>query len=84
MLVKQDDPTSMRGGLHVPQGKEEYPPIGTVLDIGGLVKDVKKGDRVVFKRKPDSALEAYARAGDEYYGILVLPEENILGVIDGE
>jgi co-chaperonin GroES (HSP10) len=82
VLVKQDPPSEMRGALFVPQGKEEYPNLGTVLDTGGLVETVKAGDRVVFQRRPGSAIDPEARSSDEYYGILVLPEEYILAIVE--
>ena len=84
VLIRQDPPSEMRGALYVPQGKEEYPNFGTVLDVGGEVEDVKVGDRVIFQRKPGSAIYPEARKGDEYYGILVLPDEHILAVFDEE
>jgi len=70
------------GGLHLIQGKEEYPNFGTVLEIGKEVKCVQVGDRVVFQRKPGSAISPEARSGDEYFGLLVLPDEHILAVVD--
>lgn len=84
VLILQDEPSNMKGSLYVPSGKEEWPPMGTVLSTGKEVKDVKVGERVVFKRKPDSAIDVYARSGDPYYGQLVLPEDHILAVTDGD
>lgn len=83
VLIVQDEPTNMRGSLYVPSGKEEWPPYGIVKAVGKDVKNVVVGDRVIFKRKPDSAVDVYARPGDQYYGHLVLPEDFILAVIDG-
>lgn len=83
VLVQQDPPTNQIGSLFTPQGKEEYPPFGTVLAIGSEVVDVVVGDRVVFKRKPSSALNPEARPSDEYYGMLLLPEDHILAIVDG-
>lgn len=82
VLVLQDMPNEMKGGLYLPAGKEEFSNIGTVLAIGNEVTDVKEGDRVVFKRKPDSAIEAYARPRDPYYGHLILPEDHILAIVE--
>ena len=65
VLVRQDPPKDKIGSFYVPQGKEEYPPLATVLAIGpGAVNDhgvripldVKDGDRVLFKRRPGTAL----------------------------
>ena len=73
----------MRGALYVPQGKEDYPNIGTVLAVGKEVDCVVVGDRVVFQRKPASAIDPEARSKDEYYGLLVLPDDHILAVLEG-
>lgn len=82
MLVRQDPPDNMRGALYVPQGKEEYPNMGTVLAIGSKVDCVNVGDRVVFQRKPASAISPEARSADEYYGLLVLPDDHILAIVE--
>jgi co-chaperonin GroES (HSP10) len=68
--------------LFVPQGKEEYPNEGMVLGVGDKVVDVKVGDRVLFQRKPSSAVSPEARYGDEFYGLLVLPEDHILAIME--
>jgi co-chaperonin GroES (HSP10) len=82
VLVQQDPPKETIGSLFVPQGKEEYPNFGTVLAVGSLVEDVTVGARILFQRKPGSAISPEARAKDEYYGLLVLPEEHILAVVE--
>lgn len=86
ILVEQDPPSNQKGLLFVPKGKEEYPNIGTVKAIGPDVQepDIVVGARVIFKRKPDSALAPEARPGEDFYGILVLPEENILAIVEGK
>ncbi len=81
VLVQQDPPENKKGSLYVPQGKEDYPNYGTVMGIGGEVTCVAVGDRVVFQRKPGSAISPEARANEEFYGLLVLPDEHILAVI---
>lgn len=86
VLVEQDPPSNKKGLLFMPDTKEEYPNMGTIRAIGPDVKepDIAVGARVVFKRKPDSALEPEARPGEQHYGMLVLPEDYILAVIEGE
>ena len=84
VLVRQDAAVSRRGAILLPQGKEEYPNFGTILAVGGEVTDIAVGDRVLFKRKPESALAPDSRQGDDMHGLLVLPEDNILAVITGE
>lgn len=81
VLVRQDPPEARIGSLYVPQGKEEFSNFGTVLGVGLLVTDVKKGDRVLFRRKPGSAISPEARTSDEYYGLLVLPDDHMMAVV---
>lgn len=95
VLVRQDPPKEKVGSgvLFAPQGSEEYPPMGTVLKVGPgkvgpgggrIPLDVKPGDRVMFKRKPGSALVPDAREGDErgWKDLLVLTEDDILLVLE--
>ena len=82
VLVKQDAKENKVGSLFVPQGNEHYPNFGTVLAIGSKVVDVKVGDRVLFKRKPASALNPDSRESAEYVDLLMLPEDHILAIVD--
>ena len=82
VLVKQDASEDKVGMLFVPQGSEKYPNFGTVLAVGPLVTSVKVGERVVIERKPASAISPEAQKGDEFFGLLVLPEENIIGIVE--
>lgn len=87
ILVRQDESQNKIGKLYVPQGKEDFPNIGTVLSIGPLVKteDIRVGDRVLFTRKPESHLAGgWGKEGDFGYGILALTEDNIMGILTDE
>ena len=96
VLVRQDPPKDKIGSFYVPQGKEEYPPLATVLAIGpGAVNDhgvripldVKVGDRVLFKRRPGTALVPDWREGDSLElgkNTLMLRESDIIGVVEEE
>ncbi len=85
LIVEQDPPKYTRGIIHVPDGCEEYPNLGTILAVGPEVQEnLKVGDRIVFRRKPSTAVDSDARPGDQYYGILVLPEDHILAVVEDE
>lgn len=60
---------------------ESHDDTGTVVAIGTDPKiSVAVGDRVTFKRRPASAL--WERAGDEWEDLLMLREEDIIGVIE--
>ena len=61
--------------IEIPDSSKEKPQIGTVEQIGMLVKDLSIGDKVVFRKY----------AGDEFPGqeeeILLMDEIEIIGVI---
>lgn len=95
VLVLQDPPKERVGSgiLFAPSGSEEYPNIGTVVRVGpGAVSpggeripmDVQVGDRVMFKRRPGSALVPDIREGDpnDWKNLIMLREEDIIGVIE--
>ena len=86
LIVQQDAPKTMLRGLHLPQGTRElYEDLGTVIAAGADVKDVVAGDRVLFKRRPGSALNPDSREGvSDLDNLLVLLEEDILGVVTDE
>jgi co-chaperonin GroES (HSP10) len=86
LIIQQDAPKTMSRGLHLPQGSRDlYEDLGTVIAVGADVKDVVAGDRVLFKRRPGSALNPDRREGEsDLDNLLVLLEEDILGVVTGE
>ncbi len=85
VLVQQDEPETMKGSIHLPDGQEEFPNRGVVLSVGSKVKEnIQVGDRVIFERKPESALAGgWGRPGDRFYGVLALPEDAIIAVMEG-
>lgn len=87
VIVRQDPPADrLKNGLYVPDSarRELYEDLGTVEGVGSNVLDVRVGDRVLFKRRPDSALIPDIREGgrDEWINLLVLREADIIGVIE--
>jgi chaperonin GroES len=87
VLVQQDKPEEKtEGGLFMPQGaRETYKDIGTVIAVGPgrttedgetIPVSVQVGERVLFKRRPASALEG------EWDGLLLLKDDDILGVLE--
>ncbi len=63
-----------KGVLEIPDSSKEKPQIGTVEEMGMLVKDLSNGDKVIFRKF----------AGDEFPGqeeILLMDEIEIIGVI---
>ncbi len=84
VIIQQDPPKTEVGGLILPQGKEEFSNLGTVLHVGPKVKeDIRVGDRVMFERRPETHLAGgWGREGDDFYGLLALPEDAIIGVCE--
>lgn len=51
VLIQADEAKKQTdSGLLIVETWETLPPLGTVLSVGPLVKDVKVGDRVLFER----------------------------------
>lgn len=95
VIVRQDAPREkLDSGLYLPQGHRDlYEDFGTVLAVGPgrftegghrIPMDVKVGDRVLFKRRPATALNRDSRETNpkEWENILVLKEDDILGVVE--
>lgn len=87
VVIRQDpcqDRVGKLGILFAPQGEETWPNTGTVVSVGPEVKDVAAGERVMFQRKPDSALIPDHREGGppEWKDLIIIPEGNVIGWID--
>lgn len=77
VLVRQNPPKEKVGGIYLPQNSRDlYEDIGIVEAVGLEVETVKVGDKVLFKRQPNSALPE-----EEWENLLMLKEENIMAVI---
>lgn len=86
VMVRRVEPERMARGLHLPDGKESWPAIGTVLEVGQRVKteEIVAGVRVLFKSRPASALLPDVREGgrSEWERVVMLREEDILCILD--
>jgi len=63
------------GGLYIPDSAKEKPQRGTVESVGPEVKEVKKGDEILFDRYSGSKV----KLDDNEY--LIIKEEDILGIL---
>lgn len=88
VLIRQDQPTDMIGSLYIPDvvGKN-YPPFGVIVAVGaGVSVDCPlPGARVLFKRRPASALVQDEREPGQdksWVGLVMLHEEDLLGVVE--
>ena len=67
--------TKTASGLYLPDKAAEKPMIAKVLKIGKNVKDVKTGDRIVYKSYSTTEVKV---AGKEY---ILVKEEDILAIV---
>jgi chaperonin GroES len=63
------------GGLYIPDAAKEKPQRGSVEAVGKDVKEIKKGDIVLFDKYAGSKIKVDA---DEY---LIVKEEEVLGIL---
>lgn len=87
VMVRRVPAEHMSHGLHLPDGSERWPNMGTVLAIGSRVKtpEIVPGTRVLFKSRPASALVRDEREPDfrpEWLRVIVLKEEDILCILE--
>jgi chaperonin GroES len=88
VLIKRvEEEQKTKGGIIIPDTAKEKPAEGKVVAVGtgriledGKVRalDVKKGDRVLFGKYSGTEVKV---DGDE---LIILREEDILGVIEGK
>jgi co-chaperonin GroES (HSP10) len=94
VLVRQDPKENKVAGglLYTPEGSEHWPSTGTVEAVGpGLPnapmdEGLMPGARVLFQRRPASALHRDLGVGEpeEWKGLIMLRESDILGIIEEE
>jgi co-chaperonin GroES (HSP10) len=92
VMVRRDPSMDRtKSGLHVPDGLEDWPTVGTVLAVGPHVEDpeLAPGLRVFFQSRPASGLirddrEPGEREKTEWERVILLREEDILGIVEDE
>ena len=88
VLIKrlEDETEKTKGGLYIPDSAKEKPQQGKVMAVGkGRVSedgkviplDVKAGDKILFGKYSGSEIKV---DGEE---LLIMREEDILGVVEG-
>ncbi len=69
--------TKTASGLYLPNGTAEKPKVAKVVAVGSAVKDVKVGDRVLYKNEYEST---NVKVGGEEYVIVFF--KNIVATIN--
>lgn len=72
VAVREVAETKTSSGLYLPETAKEKPVAAVVQAVGAEVKNVKKGDRIVYKEYSTTELKIN---GTEY---LILKEEDVL------
>ena len=71
-----EEPDKTAGGLYVPDSAKEKPQIGKVEAVGSEVKDLKKGNKVLFDKYSGSRINVDDKEQ------LVIKEEDILAIVE--
>lgn len=75
VAVREEAETKTASGLYLPDAAKEKPVVAKVVAIGKEVKEVKVGDRIVYKEYAPTELKADGRE------FLILKEEDILATL---
>jgi chaperonin GroES len=87
IVRRVEEQEQMRGGLYIPDTAKEKPQEGEVIAVGQgrilnngerVAMDVKAGDKVLFGKYAGTEVKL---DGEEY---LILREDDVLGVIEGQ
>lgn len=75
VAVREEAESKTASGLYLPNAAKEKPVVAKVTAIGKDVKEVKVGDRVVYKEYAPTELKTN---GQEF---IVLKEEDVLAIL---
>ncbi len=75
VAVREQSETKTASGLYLPDAAKEKPVMAKVVAVGKEVKELKVGDKVVYKEYSTTELKV---DGKEY---LIIKEEDILAVL---
>lgn len=75
VAVRQEAKTQTASGIYLPDSSKEKPVLAVVKEVGSDVKNVKVGDKIVYKEYSTTDLKI---DGVEY---LIVREEDILATV---
>lgn len=75
VAVKEAAQTKTASGLYLPEGSKEKSSVAVVEAVGPKVKEIKKGDKIVYKEYSTTELKVN---GTEY---LIVKEEDVLATL---
>ena len=71
----EEAPSKTASGLYLPDNAKEKPKVAKVVAVGKIVKNVKVGDKIVYKGYSTTEIKL---AGTEY---MLMKEEDILATV---
>lgn len=78
IVVRRDEAKEVsQGGILLPERARETPMIGTILTTGSEVRELKKGERIIFGKYATSIKVEF---NDEL--LIIMKEEEALAVIE--
>ena len=75
VAVREEAATKTASGLYLPDNAKEKPVLAKISAVGKDVKDVKVGDKILYKEYSTTEI----KINDKEY--LIVKEEDILGVV---
>ena len=75
VAVREEAKTQTASGLYLPDNAKEKPVLAKVMAVGGDVKNIKIGDKIIYKEYSTTELKI---DGIEY---LIVKEEDILATV---
>lgn len=75
VAVREKAQTKTAAGIYLPDAAKEKPVVAVVEAVGPDVKEIKKGDRIVYKEYSTTELKIN---GTEY---LIVKEEDVLATV---
>ncbi len=75
VAVREEAKTQTASGLYLPDNAKEKPVLAKVMAVGGDVKNIKIGDKIIYKEYSTTELKI---DGTEY---LIVKEEDILATV---
>lgn len=75
VAVKEEPQTKTASGLYLPDGAKEKPAIAKVVAVGKEIKEIKVGDRIIYKEYSTTTVKVDR---EEY---LIVSEEDVLATV---
>ena len=75
VAVREEVKTQTASGLYLPDSSKEKPVLADVVAVGPTVKDLKVGDKIIYKEYSTTELKVH---GKDY---LIMKEEDVLATV---